>query len=898
MEFVAILAILGFFLLLMVGAIMGLTSHSRISKLEKQITLLRREIADLGSGTVKSDKPKTPAAQKPDKPKQVKPKPAMAAAAAVPATLTTSTAAETPPAKPNTKPPKKKTPPPRKPRNFELELGAKWTVWVGGLALLLGAVFLLRYSIEAGFFTPAMRVGMAAILGLLLLGAGEWIRRGDKLPKNKAGEKIKAFENSYIPGILTAVGIFTLLGTVYAAQALYGFIGVTPAFLLMGLISVGALALGLIHGPYLSAIGLVAAFATPLLIQSNTPSFNGLYLYLFVITVASLVLARLRDWSWLAIGAFLGGIFWLLFTLEHARSAPNFYTWFAYFAVLLAANFYLAKDRQFLEKKPGLTAIGHNGLSATAISALLAFSLFMLANASTQGTHMNMAIPAAGLTAMLSLAPLYKRYLAAGFWVAGLFAYAVLTATSYGSYPLTLILGGILALGGLVFCNRYQDLKAGDFIEDKSLFGATLLPPFILATGLEFGLENRELWVGLTVLALGGLFAAAVVYFKKQSRRRSVILAFLSGSALSYALAVFIGLDKPWLNAALALGMVIFALFDKFADIRPARWFALAFGVLSLGVTLLFSIGDFGAIDERIIFNEIWIYFALPAAIALWAGWDMRRRNADTPSEGLLALAVVSTVLFFVYQIRHYIYDGFVHTADLTFDELGLYVATGLAFTLGRKFLKIPAFNKDASPGLNIIPAIFSALTWVTLGIFLLLICFAAAPLLNGNVVVNGGTILNSLTLAYLLPCVLMGVIIWKLRDKPSDLQTNAMRLLALFGMMFYVTSQIRVFYSGKSISIFEKIPEGWETYTITASWLLIGVIALAIGIRFKRKAFRIGSAVIIFLTVLKAFLIDMATLEGVLRAISFVILGVVLIIIGRVYQKLLFEQNSAAETP
>jgi uncharacterized membrane protein len=47
-------------------------------------------------------------------------------------------------------------------------------------------------------------------------------------------------------------------------------------------------------------------------------------------------------------------------------------------------------------------------------------------------------------------------------------------------------------------------------------------------------------------------------------------------------------------------------------------------------------------------------------------------------------------------------------------------------------------------------------------------------------------------------------------------------------------------------------------------------------------------SGLIILLVVLKAFLIDMSNLEGVLRAISFIGLGITLMGIGFVYQRAL----------
>jgi len=71
----------------------------------------------------------------------------------------------------------------------------------------------------------------------------------------------------------------------------------------------------------------------------------------------------------------------------------------------------------------------------------------------------------------------------------------------------------------------------------------------------------------------------------------------------------------------------------------------------------------------------------------------------------------------------------------------------------------------------------------------------------------------------------------------------------------------------------------------------------LAIGVWQRERAFRIASGVVIILTVLKAFVIDMAGLEGVLRAFSFVVLGLVLIVIGRAYQRYWLSDKLDIET-
>src|SRR4029079_3608905 len=64
--------------------------------------------------------------------------------------------------------------------SWESKIGARWTVLVGGVALALGAVFLVRYSIQAGLLGPAARIAAGFLLSAMLFGGGEWLRRRDR----------------------------------------------------------------------------------------------------------------------------------------------------------------------------------------------------------------------------------------------------------------------------------------------------------------------------------------------------------------------------------------------------------------------------------------------------------------------------------------------------------------------------------------------------------------------------------------------------------------------------------------------------------------------------------------------------------------------------------------------
>src|SRR3546814_9627673 len=109
-----------------------------------------------------------------------------------------------------------------------------------------------------------------------------------------------------IPVVLTAAGTVTLLGTTYAAHGYYGFIGPTFAFVLLAAISLGTIALSLLHGQALAGLGLAGSLLTPALVASTAPSAWVLFGFLAVLWLASAAAERLREWTWLPVLAHPG----------------------------------------------------------------------------------------------------------------------------------------------------------------------------------------------------------------------------------------------------------------------------------------------------------------------------------------------------------------------------------------------------------------------------------------------------------------------------------------------------------------------------------------------------------------------------------------------------------------
>src|SRR6187200_1756460 len=110
-----------------------------------------------------------------------------------------------------------------------------------------------------------------------------------------------------------------------------------------------------------------------------------------------------------------------------------------------------------------------------------------------------------------------------------------------------------------------------------------------------------------------------------------------------------------------------------------------------------------------------------------------------------------------------------------------------------------------------------------------------------------------------------------------------------------YLTVQIARLFQGSSL---REVPvSDAQQYAYSAAWLIFGVLLLVAGLLLPSKPARIASGAVIFLTVLKVFLFDMAGLTGIWRALSFIGLGLVLMGIGYLYQRLLFPARLSINT-
>jgi uncharacterized membrane protein len=876
-----VLAALAIPLLALVALTTAAGVKARVDSLELRLRALERQLAQ-GGAAAPTPEPAPP------------PQPAPAPVA--PAAARAEPAPEPTPAPP---PPSAPAPiPPVRP-SFEERFGTQWAVWAGGVALVFGGYFLVQYSIEQGWFGPGMRIFCGALLAALLTAGGEWARRTEKL------SGLSGLPTAHIPSILTAAGTAVAYATVYAAYALYDFLSPGPAFVLLGIVALLMLAAALLHGTTLAALGLVGAYVTPLLVATDRPNYWALYLYLAVVSAASFALARLRLWRWLAITAVVFATLWMFPGIEQKAAdvllphAFHALAGFALAAVLIVSGLFYGPAAEpgridgissaalaaYLFAAAALAcASGHDG-AALATFALLTAAIIAIAWRAEAAAA---AVPVAALFVALVLADwAVERVVEHLIAPAGPMAGAVEepARAAFGSH---LVYGGVFAVlfGGAGFLAQG---RSGRAIVPILWAAAGVFAPIAILIALYYRIAHFDRSIPFAGLALlmAALYAGAVEQLGRREVRPGIAAAgaiFAAASLAVLALTLTFALEKGWLTVGLALMVPGIAWVAQKRPLPLLRW-AAAVGVALVVARVAWEPRIVGAaVGTTPIFNWLLYGYGGPAAAFWLGGYLLRRRADDVPSRAVEAGAILFTVLLVFLEIRHFMNDGDVYRRTGGLGEVALQVSAALAMAIGLERLRARTGNVVHDVGALVMAAL--ALGGIVFGLWLV-----QNPLLTSRPV--GGPFVNLILLGYGLPAVLAAVLALLARGTRPYAYRVVAAVAAVGLALAYLSLEVARLYHGPVLT---RGPiTNAEQYTYSAVWLAFGVVLLVAGVLLRSQPARLASAAVVLITVGKVFLFDLAVLQGAFRALSFIGLGLVLVGIGWLYQRLLFPRRAQA---
>lgn len=181
-----------------------------------------------------------------------------------------------------TKAPTSTPPQPRKPFDWEALVGVKLFSWIAGIALVLAAVFFLRYSVEHGWLSPTVRATLGLVTGIALLIVCEL--------------RI-ARDYTFTVNALDGAGIAILYATLFAIHALWHLLPSTAVFAMMLIVTAVAVLLSIRRDSiFIALLGLLGGFATPALLSTGENRAIGLFSYLLLLNVGMAWVATTKRW--------------------------------------------------------------------------------------------------------------------------------------------------------------------------------------------------------------------------------------------------------------------------------------------------------------------------------------------------------------------------------------------------------------------------------------------------------------------------------------------------------------------------------------------------------------------------------------------------------------------------
>lgn len=848
-----------------IGGILGFVSFFRINKLNEAHQRLSHELKQLKSANDRQApaqsvaEVKAPASEKqpeqPAEPSRVKaPTPQKPINSPRPSPASTSTKIESP--------------------GWLDHLIDNWMIWLGGMSVGLAGIFLVKYSISAGLLGPKTQITLAIVIGLTFHAVAEWLRR-----RNKGSDPVFAS--------LAGGASITLYAALLAALHIYELMQPSWVFVLLAIVSLLTMGLSLLHGPVLAIMGLIGAYIVPILVNTNSGNMIAALVYSLIITGSALLLVRyvFREWLWWSLVA--GSLGWWLISLStnQADSFQGFYLALLAWGILAIPRFdWLLSNKQ------------------TESASQADNNTFSIAN---QPTSMHQLVVLL-ITLAWGISMLRQGEGAMSFALSTPFIVVVFLA-SFGRQSLSLLPWAALIVQWLVWfaigfepvagSNGYQFQLLPDALKEQFLMFASAMT--LTYSGLSawqwyargFSHSRASLaliaplvWISLCYLQvhghtpsllwsvftlLLGLIYALVAGLRLQRNKQDQVALWLTLSAhFAYSLAAVLFFREALLSLALAAQLLTFTWLIKRYHFP---WLELLLkAVLSL-VVIRLTLNPWLADYPTDVHWSLYTY----GGSTLFAYLASRLCAPESPLKRWLEAATLHLLILAIgTELRYWLYDGQIFVSEYSLVEAAINTSLWAALSL------IYYHRATLSNTLGNFYRICSKLLLFMAAASYAICVVIKNPWWSGESI-SGLPIFNILLLAYGAPIALALLIA---RFHSPNFKKMALRV-AGFATLLFVTLEIRQLWQGSSLALNRSTGDG-EIYTYSIVWLLLSIPAVLFGTHWSNKElYRAGMGLLVFV-IGKIFLVDMAGLDGLWRVASFMGLGLSLLALAWLHQR------------
>ncbi len=753
---------------------------------------------------------------------------------------------------------------------------ANWIIWLAGLSLALGGLFIVQYGLERGFLGPKARVISALCFGAVLLGVAEYLRRMPNMGMDGWFT---------VPVALAAGGIASLFGAVVSAHVLYDLTSPSVGFASMVFVSFLAIGAGLIYGPVLAVIGILGAFISPFIV--STGEANAImYLYFLTVLIAALTVERMRRWIWLsalAVGFALFAGFGLNETIpDQPYLAAYIITMIVAVTTIPAFGIWpqWGHTEMVDEKTMGNVAIHYPTILTVLTAAAGTALLCLTANDS-----------------LILWQSALLMFLALTFWaifwcnraqnldqMAVIFSAGLLFIACIDNplmrYGLDLDLPRHFTFASIVTAITATFFMAAAFWRTPrsvrplywvacGSFAPVLAYFLTYATWHDLAPINDTVWAFIAIVLALFLAAAALLMLRGHIRqRRTASDLFFAGMLITTSFAAYLTIDINYLShIAALLSLCALALVIRF-KYRWTGYLIWAFVAASTSLVVFDLLPSFSLTQP-----VFWVIAVFGVIAALLGAGYIMAKAANLPNR--LVLYETATLLTVALLVCALI-ARFASGGHWRFDHmvLGLY-ATIWIMMAGVQFRRmiiddrLTRIRQTLGYGYGAL-----GLGALTLGILM-------SPLLDSRI--KGIFPIDTVMVAYALPTI-MAYGLYHFNLLPKFITHKLARGFAAVMAIFVAVQEVRRFWHGPNIRLYKGTEVG-ELYTYTVILLTATVITVVLAITRKNPQLRKIGLGLAALTAAKVFLWDTAGMQGLARATVFIALGLTLAGIGWLLQ-------------
>ena len=619
-----------------------------------------------------------------------------------------------------------------------------------------------------------------------------------------------------------------------------------------------------------------------------TNELHTLFLYVLVLDIGVVLLSRWKTWHALMYGSFCATVFvylvWFASSYrEEIWSAAQVY------ALLFFAIFLVVSLSRLLHKEKNAIALDY-GLFV--LNPAFFFGVTYLIIQPLYPEWMGLITAVLGVFYLLVAYAVrvfvsgHQRFRHFAVGVAFVF-FVLAVPIQFESFLMTIGWGAEALAATYLGCKlNARNLRVAGAV----LYGFTTFRLLVFDSMFHHGVD--EPWVNtrfitfLISLVLFALGYLAIRTFREQHEEgndssgafaTSLLLASLGAPiwAISVEIVQFFDnsyLSVVWPIAAVAAGGIGITLKNMAARIASIGLFLIA-GFRLLAAEVPISGGAEPWLNVRVLLFALAVISSL--LFSLLYAVDRHMRQERTEYGGATALlsiyAYILTLIFISLEIGDFYHNGWLPVA---WSVLGC-IALCVALWAQHLSLRVMVYLTFAVTVIRLL----TVDTAVDVTVY--------DPLINMRVLAFIVSILALAFGALMLSRYHNGV-----RDTERRIMTPALASVAT-GLGFWVMSaEVLDFFNQRLASVGDRAGEQRETLenmqrvALSVSWIMYAVGMLVHGIIRRARATRIAAIVLFAVIILKIFLYDTANLDNLYRFVSYGTLGVILLIVGFLYNR------------